>query len=326
MPFRNATNRQIIIAFFVVAITIEYYGMTSVKTSIKNCSGQNSIELMKQPTKLTGGIQEWYRTLIKERLAKCPHASTFFLYFLPHQQCRNARRMGNCKDGAKWICLDDFEGKTTKRALANNQKCIVYSFGSSDDSCFETAMAEQFDCEIHIFDPTSSTLKDSRWAYHSYGLGGADLQVTKYWNWRTQKPDDCQGCPMKNLPQIMKELGHSWIDILKVDIDGAEWRSFDYIYQTWKQLPANQLQVELTGLDISPTSKDSLAGGFDGVYQFWNNILQDGYQMFQFEPNYGTCNYRPKDRSVSLEYALWRGNSSLPVVTTNHLKTTETQT
>jgi len=25
MPFRNATNRQIIIAFFVVAITIEYY-------------------------------------------------------------------------------------------------------------------------------------------------------------------------------------------------------------------------------------------------------------------------------------------------------------
>ena len=314
MPRTIAKHQRVIIALLFV-ITIIYNWNDS---ELFPNSTVASPKLMKQSSveqqageegmKLTGGIQEWYRTLINERLAKCPHASTFFLYFLPHQQCRNPRRMGNCDDGAKWICLDDFAGRTTKRALANNQKCIVYSFGSSDDSCFETAMAKQFDCEIHIFDPTSSTLTDSRWSYHSYGLGGANSNVTKYWNWRTQKPDDCQGCPMKNLPQIMKELGHSWIDILKVDIDGAEWRSFDYIYQTWNKLPANQLQVELTGLDISPTS-DSLAGGFDGVYQFWNNILQDGFQMFQFEPNYGTCQYRPKERSVSLEYALWRGQS-----------------
>jgi len=40
-----------------------------------------STELTKQPTKLMGGIQEWYRTLIKERLSKCPHASTFFCIF-----------------------------------------------------------------------------------------------------------------------------------------------------------------------------------------------------------------------------------------------------
>jgi hypothetical protein len=24
------------------------------------------------------------------------------------------------------------------------------------------------------------------------------------------------------------------------------------------------------------------------------------------EPNYGTCGYRPKERAVSIEYAMWR--------------------
>jgi len=73
---------------------------------------------------------------------------------------------------------------------------------------------------------------------------------------------------MKNLKDIMEELGHSWIDILKVDIDGAEWRSFDYIYQQMHTVPSSQIQVELTGLDITD-QPDSLAGGTLGVYKLW---------------------------------------------------------
>ena len=160
--------------------------------------------------------------------------------------------------------------------------------------------------EIHIFDPTSSELKDPRWTYHSYGLGGADPTVSSYWNWRTQRPANCTDCPMKHLKEIMKELGHSWVDILKVDIDGAEWRSFEYIYNEMKTLPSDQLQVELTGLDIT-VLPDSLAGGFDGVFSFWSHVLNDGFKIFEFEPNYGTCGYRSKERAVSIEYAMWRG-------------------
>ena len=252
-------------------------------------------------------IEPWYRALLTKRLPSCHHTSTFFHYFLPHQQCQHKERLGKCNDGAKWLCLDLFQGRTTKRAAAVNQKCVIYSFGSSDDSCFETAVAERFDCEIHIFDPTSSELKDPRWSYHSYGLGGADPTITSYWNWRTQKPANCTSCPMRNLKQIMQELGHSHVDILKVDIDGAEWRSFDYIYKAMDSLPTDQLQVELTGLDITPIKDASLAGGLDGVWNWWKNVLSDGFKVFELEPNYGTCGYRKKSQAVSIEYALWRG-------------------
>jgi hypothetical protein len=272
-----------------------------------NYSSEQFLSSSQQQSSSFAGIEPWYRELLTKRLTKCHHTSTFFHYFLPHKQCRNKERFGKCDDGAKWLCLDKFQGRTTKRAAALKQKCIIYSFGSSDDSCFETAVAERFDCEIHIFDPTSSELKDPRWTYHSYGLGGADPSITSYWDWRTQKPANCTACPMKNLKDIMKELGHSHVDILKVDIDGAEWRSFEYIYKELKTLPTDQFQIELTGLDITPLTDSSLAGGLDGVYSWWTHVLSDGFALFELEPNYGTCGYRGKERAVSLEYAMWRG-------------------
>lgn len=249
--------------------------------------------------------EPWYLELLAKEGERCPHTSTFFHYFLPHTQCRSPRRIGECNDGGKWICLDAFEGRTTHRAKEQSRNCVVYSFGSSDDSCFESAMADYFDCEIHIFDPTSSELRDDRWTYHNYGLGGADLNVTRYWSWKTQKQAECVHCVMKSLDQIMNELGHHTVDILKVDIDGAEWRSFKHIYNALSTLPADQLQIELTGLDI--TSKDdSLAGKFPGVYEFWSHLIQDGFKVFYIEANQGTCQKRDQLRAASIEYALWK--------------------
>lgn len=317
------------VALLLVIILVGYnkknahLNTPATMTSVKIATARSVVQ--GQPT---FGTEGWYHELLNKRFKICNHTSPFFHYFLPHRQCENKKRFGKCNDGAKWICLDKFEGRNTRRAAAEGKKCVIYSFGSSDDSCFETAMADNFDCGtlikntcsclvmdaktmsfcigIHIFDPTSLELKDPRWTYHSYGLGGADPTVTSYWNWRTQRPANCTDCPMKNLKDIMKELGHSWVDILKVDIDGAEWRSFEYIYNEMKTLPADQFQVELTGLDIT-NLPDSLAGGFDGVFSFWSHVLNDGFKIFEMEPNYGTCDYRSKERAVSIEYAMWRG-------------------
>jgi hypothetical protein len=64
--------------------------------------------------------------------------------------------------------------------------------------------------------------------------------------------------------------------------------------------------VELTGLDVTPLADSSLAGGYEGNIAWWDNVLNDGFKVFEIEPNYGTCNYRSKFRSVSVEYAMWR--------------------
>jgi hypothetical protein len=249
--------------------------------------------------------EQWYTDMLAKISNTCKHASHFFHHFLPHKRCLDMVRVGRCGDGYKLVCMDDFIGRNTKRAQQSSSTCIVYSFGSSDDSCFEADMANRTDCEIHIFDPTSSYLRDQRWTYHPYGLTGENPNITKYWNWRTQKQSSCDNCPMKNLKDIMEELGHSWIDILKVDIDGAEWRSFDYIYQQMHTVPSSQIQVELTGLDITD-QPDSLAGGTLGVYKLWSNLINDGFRIFHVEANVGTCEYRERDRSASFEYALWR--------------------
>ena len=93
-----------------------------------------------------GGIESWYRHLVDDKLKSCNHTYSFFNYFLPHERCLNPIRYGECKDGSKYICLDAFQGRNSKRAAKKKQRCTVYSFGSSDDSCFEAAMAENFDC------------------------------------------------------------------------------------------------------------------------------------------------------------------------------------
>ena len=44
-------------------------------------------------------------------------------------------------DGHKFVCADDFIYDI------NNERCLVYSFGLSDDTSFEEAMAEA-GCEV----------------------------------------------------------------------------------------------------------------------------------------------------------------------------------
>lgn len=47
------------------------------------------------------------------------------------------------------------------------------------------------------------------------------------------------------LGQVMEKLGHQWIDVLKMDIEGHEWNVFgDFYAKPGSRLPATQLLVE----------------------------------------------------------------------------------
>ena len=49
--------------------------------------------------------------------------------------------MKSAFDGHKFVCADDFQ------TTFDDDKCLVYSFGLSDDTSFEEAMAEA-GCEV----------------------------------------------------------------------------------------------------------------------------------------------------------------------------------
>lgn len=98
--------------------------------------------------------------------------------------------------------------------------CIIYSFGSNLHFEFEHAAWKlNPDCEIHTFDPTIAEFqadtelvfaRDRRLIFHRVGLGG--------------KKEHMHGVgPVDTLANIAQSLGHTHIDILKIDVEGSEY-------------------------------------------------------------------------------------------------------
>eukprot|EP00966_Prymnesium_polylepis_P287479 6639735-Prymnesium_polylepis.1 len=236
--------------------------------------------------------QPWFENMVSADMRKCRHTFNFFHYFLPHIECPTWMRVGRCGDGSKIICGVPL--------LAARKQCVIYSFGSSGDSCFESAAAKLMPhCQIHIFDPTSESLTSPRWTYHGWGIGGHDANETRYYNWRTQRAATCTGCAMRTLKETMEILRHEHVDVLKVDVDGAEWRAFEAIFDDFHggPLPFGQLQIEATGLDITAENSSRIA-------QFWRKMAQNELAVFHLETNLGTCSHRQKYQGTSVEYAL----------------------
>lgn len=87
--------------------------------------------------------------------------------------------------------------------------CVVYSAGFNSNDEFERAEHERAPaCEIHVFDPTSPPIKAGH--FNSVGLlakdGTFEFEGQQY--------------PSRSVAFLMRERGHSHIDILK--IDGSE--------------------------------------------------------------------------------------------------------
>jgi FkbM family methyltransferase len=122
---------------------------------------------------------------------------------------------------------------------------VVYSFGVGEDASFDIALIERFGMDVHAFDPTPKSIAwvlcqgfPSEFRLHEYGLANFDGNVS--FN-PPENPDhvshtildrpETEGhsisVPMKRLTTIMRELGHARIDLLKLDIEGAEYGVID---------------------------------------------------------------------------------------------------
>jgi hypothetical protein len=150
-------------------------------------------------------------------------------------------------DGGKWLC-GLHEVHAARKTLPDSnygvgnhyekeKSCVVYSMGSADDFSFEERVRQIAPgCEIHTFDPTvreSGNGKKFYDAYHGdYGFGGADAAIG-------------EGRPfaVKSISTIMRELGHSHVDYLKIDVEGYEWEFFDSV--DWSATSVGQLLIEI---------------------------------------------------------------------------------
>jgi FkbM family methyltransferase len=122
-----------------------------------------------------------------------------------------------------------------------DENSIVYSFGLGEDATFDIGLSEMYGCDVYIFDPTprsrifyEQNIKDNnKLKYYELGLWDKDTEVRFYEPTdkthvshsigNLQNTEQFFTGKVKRLKTIMEMLGHTKIDMLKLDIEGAEY-------------------------------------------------------------------------------------------------------
>lgn len=119
---------------------------------------------------------------------------------------------------------------------------VCYCGGVGEDITFDLGLIERFGCDVYAFDPTPRAIAhvaerasaEPRFHLRPVGLWSEDATLRFYAPrdpthvshsaLNLQRTDDYFEAPCRSLPSLMRELGHDHIDLLKIDIEGAEHR------------------------------------------------------------------------------------------------------
>ena len=141
-----------------------------------------------------------------------------------------------------------------------NSESIVYSFGVGEDASFDTSIIDRFKLTVFAFDPTPNSIAwvrsqgfSKKFKLYEYGL--ADFNGFICFNPpsnpnhvshtildRKETNDDSIEVEVKKLRTIMEELEHEKIDLLKMDIEGAEYQVIEDLVNS--DIRPKQLLIE----------------------------------------------------------------------------------
>ncbi|KAM8953393.1 putative methyltransferase-like protein 24 isoform 2-T2 [Pelodytes ibericus] len=196
--------------------------------------------------------------------------ATRFLHYITTVQifCSQMVRNGqidNSDDTTKpWtVCLDD---KFDLPHQIRNKQCRIYSLGlGEDDNVFEANMAQR-GCEVHRFDPSirSAHIHEGERLWHHR------LSV----DWRDPNPAIATHklhSNTKKLGTIINEFGHWKIDILKADMESAEWKILENLILEGIVEQIGQLVLEIhlhwPGFEVS--------GNDSSVVRYWYSLFKE---------------------------------------------------
>jgi hypothetical protein len=181
-------------------------------------------------------------------------------------------------DGGKWLC--------DLPALAGAEGCVVYSLGSNGQFEFELEMVARTPCTVHTFDCTlnETTLvlpSSPRIHFHALCAGEGRTGDSRY----------------QSLAALAAGLGHSKVDLLKMDIEGFEYRVVESLYKDVlqgvtgaEQLLPLQISLEVhtqSRVESFPELPWGRAPGLSAVEldAFWVPLTDLGYVVVSREDN-----------------------------------------
>ncbi len=121
---------------------------------------------------------------------------------------------------------------------------IVYSFGAGEDISFDLELIRRFGVCVHAFDPTPRSIAwlskqtlPAKFVFHPYGVADFDGRArflppknpshVSHTLIERESPWQAIEVPVYRLASILKLFGHQSIDLLKMDVEGAEYSVID---------------------------------------------------------------------------------------------------
>ena len=155
-------------------------------------------------------------------------------------------------------------GGWTFSPIGIDSSSVIFSLGIADNITFDKGMINSFACHIHAFDPTPTWIdwiasQDTPPEFHFYPHAVGNIDGTRLLYPRVSKNgkpmpgaltliDEWSGAylpveaPVKRISTLMSEIGVNHIDILKMDIEAAEYEVIDDVLNSG--IPVYQLLVE----------------------------------------------------------------------------------
>ena len=115
---------------------------------------------------------------------------------------------------------------------------IVYSFGVGEDVSFDISLIEKHGCTVHAFDPTpkavafAGSLSNRNFRFYPVGIWSSDTVIrlydpaephhVSYSALNLHRKSTYIEAQVKTLRTLSEELGHDRIDLIKMDVEGAE--------------------------------------------------------------------------------------------------------
>lgn len=219
-----------------------------------------------------------------------PYTVWDFLY--PAFTCPfETERIGVPGDGGKWSC--------GVSRLALQEKLVVYSFGINGESSWEEEMLKRTKCEIWGYD----------FSVTSFGpqISSSHLPRTHFFPVGLSGKDDPKGDPpMYTLETLMKQNGHTFIDVLKVDIENSEYGMMDDLIKFYdgRPLPFGQLLIELHAWTWTHPKANTLVRWFE-------KLEKAGLRPFMSELNAVAARYHSVPQLSEFSFINIRGQHAL---------------
>jgi FkbM family methyltransferase len=143
-----------------------------------------------------------------------------------------------------------------------NSNSIIYSMGIGEDLSFDLELIQTYKCEVFGFDPTPKSIEwvkkqslPKKFIFFDYGIN--DETGKEYFYLPKNKlhvsgsvlnnsnVDEINKIEvdMKKFIDIVKELGHKRIDVLKMDIEGSEYKVLPDVLKS--KIEIQQILVEV---------------------------------------------------------------------------------